>query len=49
LVGAFLAGLAIALGGVLPADVGYTCVVFTVIGGIAGFIAGIAFAVAGLF
>ena len=36
------------LGDVHPADVGYTYVVFTVIGGIAGLLAGIAFGITGL-
>jgi hypothetical protein len=44
-VGAFLASLGVALGDVHPADVEYTYVVLTVIGGIAGLVAGLAFAV----
>ncbi len=48
LVGAFLAWLANILGGVHPADVGDTYRQFTVIGGIAGLVAGIFFAMTGL-
>ena len=43
LVGASLAFSINALGDVHPADVGYTYTVFTVIGGIAGLLGGIAF------
>jgi len=48
LIGAFLAWLANILGNVHPADVGYSYTVFTVIGGIAGLIAGVVFAISGL-
>ena len=48
LVGAFLAWLGNTVGDVHPADVGYNYFVFTVIGGIAGFLAGIAFSITGL-
>src|SRR3954447_19284913 len=49
LVGASLAWLGNALGAVHPADVQYTYVGFIIIGGIAGFLAGVAFAITGLF
>ena len=42
--GAALAGLSQALGEVHPADIRYTYITFTSIGGIAGFIAGLIFA-----
>jgi hypothetical protein len=48
LVGAFLAWLGNTLGDVHPADVGYTYCVFSVIGGIAGLLAGIAFGITAL-
>jgi multidrug transporter EmrE-like cation transporter len=48
LVGASLAFLGNALGNVHPADVGYTYAVFTVIGGIAGLLVGVAFGITGL-
>ncbi len=48
-VGASLAWLNNALGGVHPGDVGYTYTFFSVIGGIAGLLAGVAFAITGLF
>jgi prolipoprotein diacylglyceryltransferase len=47
-VGASLAWVAITFGSVHPADVRYTYVVLTVIGGIAGFLGGIAFCITGL-
>jgi MFS family permease len=49
LVGAFLAALADALGNVHLADVVYTYTLFIVFGSIAGFIAGVAFAVTCIF
>jgi hypothetical protein len=48
LVGAALAWLAHARGGVHPLDVGYTYRVFTVIGGIAGLLGGVVFGITGL-
>ena len=48
LVGACLAWLTNTLGDVHPLDVRYTYVVFTVIGGIAGMLAGIVFGITGL-
>jgi hypothetical protein len=48
LVGASLAWLVNALGDVHPRDVTYTYVVFTVIGGIAGVVAGVVFAITGI-
>jgi len=48
LIGAFLAWLANILGNVHPADVGYTYTVLTEIGGIAGLVAGVFFAITGL-
>jgi hypothetical protein len=44
LVGVGLAALAVRAGEVLPADVTYTYVLCTVMGGLAGFIAAVAFA-----
>jgi uncharacterized protein YqgC (DUF456 family) len=49
LIGALLAGLAQALGGIHPMDVAYTYVVFIIVGSIAGFMVGIAFAVTSVF
>jgi hypothetical protein len=49
LVGLFLAWLANRLGAVYPSDVGHTYYVFGVIGGLAGLLAGVVFAVTGLF
>ena len=49
LVGASLAWMGNTLGNVHPADVGYTYGVCTVIGGIAGLLAGVAFAITGFF
>jgi uncharacterized membrane protein YfcA len=46
--GAGLAWSANALGGVHPVDVGYTYVVFTIVGSVAGLIAGIIFCVTAL-
>jgi hypothetical protein len=48
LVGASLAGASVALGNVHPADVAHSYAVFSVIGGMAGLLAGIAFYVTGL-
>jgi hypothetical protein len=48
LVGASFAFLGNLLGDVHPADVGYTYRVFTIIGGIAGLLAGVAFGITGL-
>jgi hypothetical protein len=48
LVGASFAFLGNLLGDVHPADVGYNYRVFTVIGGIAGLLAGVAFGITGL-
>jgi multidrug transporter EmrE-like cation transporter len=47
LVGASFAFLGNVLGDVHPADVGYTYAVFTVIGGFAGLLAGVAFGITG--
>jgi hypothetical protein len=47
-VGASLAWVDNTFGSVLPADVRYTYTVFTVIGGIAGLLGGIAFCITGL-
>jgi hypothetical protein len=49
LAGAGLAAVTITTGTVLPLDVAYTYYVFTGIGAFAGFVAGVAFAVTGLF
>jgi hypothetical protein len=48
LVGASLAGVSVALGNVHPADVAHSYAVFSVIGGIAGLLGGIAFCITGL-
>ena len=47
-IGASLAWLANILGNVLPADVKYTYVVLIIIGGIAGFLAGVFFGITAL-
>ncbi len=48
LVGASLAWLRNTLGDVLPADVGYTYILFTIFGGVAGFVTGVSFAITAL-
>ena len=48
-VGAALAWLSNSVGVVHPADVGYTYTVFAIIGAIAGLLAGVVFAITGIF
>jgi hypothetical protein len=48
LIGLSLAGLVHAVGGIHPLDIGYTYGTFAMIGGVAGLIAGLIFAVTGI-